>query len=393
MPTLRPDEFDPRATITDAHGRTRPVRAADLHGLDQFIDSWKDNVSDPHRISFAGWQLADDFHPGGEGKPGYRIVWKTIREITFPEVQVSFPDLRVRIGNDEVNRGEPIFSNAIPDREPGVFIVPEWGHFTERNGEWAYEVQQERVVNMNAHEQTLPPANIVEAIFVFPLQSPPTSHAASIAAGRTAIASLRMMLELTFGERVIGPVLTEEVGEVFDDWHWNRQLGGRDVRLESQADLRVHRAEDIGAGLQRIFTAHIGRDESQALRVRVASRWCWEAETQADPIMRFVSYWLAIEALELGENANIAPLKDAVAALLGVTRSDVTTAIGRLYRSRNQLLHGKQRTVEAAEVDAVRTVAHTLLAHHSLGTTTEAQLIALAAVVGVASTGDGSAIA
>ncbi|MFE4950145.1 hypothetical protein ACFQ9V_08540 [Leifsonia sp. NPDC056665] len=377
----RPPEYDQRATITDAEGKSRPVLASDLHGLDEFIAAWENEVATPHRMAFEAWQLADDFHPGGEGKSSYRIVWKTIRELTFPAVQITFPNLVVRFVNERVNRGEPVFTNALPDQEPGVFIVPEWGEILERDGQTGYQPHPNMQVSVQAHQEDLPTANIVEVIYVFPFKTEKQSYSDAIASGRASIAPLRMMLEFTFGDRLLGPKLTEEVGEVFDDWHWNRQLGGRDIRLESQADMRYRPAVEAVEGLQRIFTAHVERDEAETLRVRIASRWCWEAESQADPVMRFVSYWLAIEALELGENSNIAPLKDVVAAVLGLQRPDVTVAIGRLYATRNRLLHGKQRTIEPTDIDAARTIAHVLLANRALGEVTDGQLTALLKVV------------
>ncbi len=191
------------------------------------------------------------------------------------------------------------------------------------------------------------------------------------------VAPLTAVLDLLFGERLLGPILTEEVGAVFEDWHWNRKLGGRSVATESQArqehlDGRMF-VERVGPAIDRLLQFN----DEQRQRVRVASQWYWRAESEADNVIRFVGYWLVLEALELGEKANIGPLKSNIAKLLTVEKSAVTEQVGRLYGLRNKLLHGKQRVVTNEDVERVRALAVALLESHTLGKVSSGRLAAL----------------
>lgn len=102
---------------------------------------------------------------------------------------------------------------------------------------------------------------------------------------------------------------------MFEDWHWNRKLGGRSVAIESQArqeHLDGHTfVKRVGPAIDRLLDF----DAERRQRVRVASQWYWRAEGEADNVIRFVGYWLVVEALELGENANIGPLKRNIATM------------------------------------------------------------------------------
>jgi hypothetical protein len=102
-------------------------------------------------------------------------------------------------------------------------------------------------------------------------------------------------------------------------------------------------------------------------RTRIASQWFRHAQAQADSTTRYISHWLVLEALELDENPNIAPLKRAVAGLLGADMSHVAARLGRLYGTRSKLVHGQVRAVDDADIDAVQSVAKALLQWHLFG--------------------------
>ena len=46
-------------------------------------------------LQASGWQRSDQEHPSGNGNLGYRAVYKTLKLIPFPAVNLSWPDLRV----------------------------------------------------------------------------------------------------------------------------------------------------------------------------------------------------------------------------------------------------------------------------------------------------------
>src|SRR6201999_2937773 len=80
-------------------------------GLKAFRESWKNDVEMPHQMSFSGWQMADDEHPVGSGKPGYRLVHKTIRTVIFPSLAIEMATLKLIMKNGEVTVGEPVFES------------------------------------------------------------------------------------------------------------------------------------------------------------------------------------------------------------------------------------------------------------------------------------------
>ena len=78
-------------------------------------------------------------------------------------------------------------------------------------------------------------------------------------------------MDLLWGERVLGPVITEEVGAIFDDWHWNRLLGGPTVAWEGQAQIAVASASELRDALEVAFTINREQTEDERERLRVAA--------------------------------------------------------------------------------------------------------------------------
>ena len=48
-------------------------------------------------VQASGWQRSDQKHPAGNGILGYRVVYKTLKLIPFPAVNLTWPNLRVRM--------------------------------------------------------------------------------------------------------------------------------------------------------------------------------------------------------------------------------------------------------------------------------------------------------
>jgi hypothetical protein len=360
-------EVDPRVQIVDAAtGNTRPVEANKVKGLDEFIQAWEPQVEKPSPLSFEGWQMADDDHPQGRGKPAYRLVHKTVRTVVAPSLAVDLGTLRLTFGNGVVTLGEPVFEGALPSRRPGHFLLPEWGSIEQREGLFHYQFTQNVGIHVKAHQTDTPVGNYVEILYVLG-DDTDSSYEGMIAAGRAGIAPLLVMLDLMFGERMLGPQITEEVGEVFEDWHWNRMLGGRTIALESQARPNLLPAQDVWAALDPKLDAYLDLDDSSRQRLKIAGQWYWIAEAQADPVMSFISYWLVLESLELGENANIAPLRRRLATLIGVDEKLVKEPIGRLNGIRSGLIHGSMRSVSDHQLERVRVLATSILRHRTLG--------------------------
>ena len=361
--------YDPRVTLHNVEtGETTPVEADLVHGLDEFREAWEPQVETPSPMTFEGWQMSDDEHPAGGGRPAYRIVYKALRTVVVPQVRLEMANLLVRFANGEVTFGRPIFHGTLDSRKAGHFIVPEWGSviLDEGGNGMQYEYTVNRNVDIQAAQDTFPACNYVEVLYVLN-DGVSSAYEASMSAGRAGVAPFTAMLDLSYGDRLLGPILTEEVGELFDDWHWNRRLGGRTVALESQANMKMISGHQLSDGLRAAVDRQLEFSDESRASVRVAAQWYWEAESQSDPGLGFASYWLVLEALELGQNANIRLRRIAFSAMLGCHEDDVNVSIGRLYGERSGLLHGNVRAVEEDEVAKVRTLASALLHKHLFG--------------------------
>jgi hypothetical protein len=361
--------YDPRVTLHNIEtGEATPVEANLVQGLDEFSEAWESQVETPSPLTFEGWQMSDDEHPPGSGRPGYRIVYKTLRTIVVPPVRLEMPNLLVKFTNGEVTIGSPIFHGTLDSRKSGHFMVPEWGSITlGANGNGVrYEYDVNRNVHVQAAQDTYPPCNYVEVLYVLN-DGVSSTYETSMSAGRAGIAPFTAMLDLAYGDRLLGPILTEEVGELFEDWHWNRRLGGRTVALESQANMKTISGHLLSDGLRAAVDRQLELSDESRASARVASQWYWEAENQSDLGLGFASYWLVLEALELGQNANIRPLRVAFSAMLGCKQDDLKESIGRLYGERSGLLHGNVRAVDKNAVTKVRALASALLHKHLFG--------------------------
>ncbi|PZT88152.1 MAG: hypothetical protein DI630_33605 [Gordonia sp. (in: high G+C Gram-positive bacteria)] len=99
------------------------------------------------------------------------------------------------------------------------------------------------------------------------------------------LAPMIAALDLLYGVRLLGPIITEEIGAVFDDWHWNRKLGGRQFLYEPQARLKYLPTTLFMEAFEVFSELHRERDDKDRLRVRIASQWHLQARTLSDPLM------------------------------------------------------------------------------------------------------------
>lgn len=362
-------ESHPRATLTDADGTTRDVSDR-LSGGDDFYRSWQSNVETPHRLSSGGWQGPDDNHPQGTGKPAYRVAYRTLRTVPFPELELSYPNLRLLFANGDVSRGGIRFQDVIPGRRDGESVIPEAGRLLRSaDGKSARYVP---CVNMNVSvsgwEEVVQAVSFVEIIWICGDQTE-RDPAALLEQGRNAIASLLTILEFEFGPRLLSSRLLEEVGETFDDWHWSRQISTGTVYAESQASMVHVDGREFVARVKPLLDHDQALPEADRARLILACRWYWSAQEQADPVLAFIQWWLVVECLAMVDTTNIRPVRKRVAALLNCTESKVGTKLGRLFGLRSLLLHGKQRAVSDDDLDAVQTVARLLLASTVAGST------------------------
>lgn len=359
------DPYDPRVRVVDeATGKVTPVRRDELHGIDEFLASITSNPDLPQEYRMQGWQQSDEHHKVGDGRPGYRVVFKTLRTASTGPAAVVSSNCRVLIANDKVTWGEPRFGRALKWRRTDRHVIPDWGRVYYQP--LRFVRAEDNTIPFEAHEETTPPMNFVEVLYILDEQAADAEHQDKLATARAAVAPLLASIDLAFGPRLLGPRITEEIGEVFEDWHWNRQLNGSTVALEAQAEFRFLGADAIVAQIGSIFDANQARSEEDRARLRIAAQWYWRADAEHDPVQGFIAYWLTIEALEMS-TSDIAPVKAAVDVLLGGDRVSTAAAVGRLFGLRSRLLHGKVGAVSSRQLHVVGAVARALLEVRLLG--------------------------
>jgi hypothetical protein len=135
--------------------------------------------------------------------------------------------------------------------------------------------------------------------------------------------------------------------------------------------------------LELAVEAQISRDAASRARLRVASQWYWTAEAEADPVQKYIGYWLVLEALALGEGSDIRPLRESLSTILRVSVTSVKVPLGRLYGTRSGLVHGSVRSVDPGKVAKVRALAIALLEYHTLNFVSPSRMTDVADALGL----------
>jgi len=351
-----------------------------------FFDAWQQSPDVPQELSASGWQRSDDAHPLGTGRPAYRVVYKTLRVLPFPALIMHWENLRLTLANGDVERGGMRVPTGIPGRNPRHVIVPEHGRIVDSPRGPAYLNCPDLTMNIAGWEETVRAVSYLELLYVpDPPDGPAVepTHEVLLTRGRAGVASLKVLLDLAMGPRLLAMPLTEEAGETFADWHWNRRLDTGLFSLESQARLRHVQAQETTDLLTPLIARHQDLDPEQRRRLTLASQWYWRADADTDPTTRYIAWWLVVESLEMGKTTDVRPVSQRLAELTHTPSEVWREPVGRLFGLRSKLVHGE---TDSAPVDAavlVEIVARTLLCArllHHVPPETEAALLTASGV-------------
>jgi Apea-like HEPN len=313
---------------------------------------------EPDWLRASGWQRADEDHPPDEGHPAYRLVYKTLR-VVLPSVELSWPNLRVRFGHGTVERGRMTVPGAMQARTPHHWVLPEAGRLVPADtGELRYEPDINMKFNFAAEQDELEDVFYAELL----LKTDAAEAAEQLIEGRWKLASLKVMLDLRFGTRLLGLPLTEELGTVFDDWHFNRSLNSELVGAESQLPVAAVQPDEFATWARADMDRYMSRTPIEKERLGLASDWYWTAINANEPVTQFLSLWFAVEVLAMENTTNVRPVRERLAAEIGGDESDWADLVGRLYGKRSRLAHGDEpRRVTDRELADVRALTETLL--------------------------------
>ena len=310
----------------------------------------------PDWYRWSSWLWADDIHAAGEGQPAYRVVYKTIRMPIVGTLNLNWPNLRVRMWHGSVRVGRPTIVPSNPGRKEGHLVIPEWGSVVDTDDGAVYETTRASSPVLGAEDEEFTGGSFVE----FTLATDSMKPNEQIAEGRRTLASLKTMMDLSFGRRLLGIPLSEEVGEVFDDGHFNCSANSSLVGMESLTTVKLVPVQQLKGWADHVLERHIRRSTAEKETLALAAEWYRLAEASLDPVLELVYLWLAIEVLAMPNTTNVRPLRERLAEGLGGSEQDWKPIVGRLYGTRSEIIHGSRREVSVGEVDVLRDLVEAL---------------------------------
>ncbi|MCW2960813.1 MAG: hypothetical protein JWM90_1200 [Thermoleophilia bacterium] len=309
----------------------------------------------PSYYQSSGWQGSDELHPPGDGAPAYRVVFKTLK-VAFEAQEVRGPNFVIRFAHGNVQRGGMTLGGAMPGRSFNQAILASEALFrTSADGVFV-DFRPVGDYEFNGWEDTVD--NVFYAEFILATEA--TSAQGRIAEGQRRLASLKSMIDLRFGTRVLGVPLTEEVGELFGDGHFNRQIHSGELGGEHELDPHEISAADLMAA----FDAHAAIRDGLGGKARrafdVACEWYWTSIHEDDPVVAYIGLHVALEAV-------VGTQKHAARELSRVTGKDEACcrqSLTEYKRHRNALVHGARggaRDIEKGYLTSMRVVVEALL--------------------------------
>jgi len=316
-----------------------------------------------------GWQRSDPNHPAGRGHLGYRAVYKTLKVIPFPAINLSWPNLNVRMIVEKVEYGGfKVEGNVMPCIFPNKLLLPEYIEINEDGNSINYRGETNLKWEFSAYSEEFPTSGIVEML----LEVEDPNEKDVISKGRRSLSPILTILDLVYGERLIGALIAEEVVELFPDGHWNRKIISPSVGSESQLNMIMIESSQIEQ-MKKSIETYQGFGESDRKKTSLATDWFWKSERESDKVDRFIQLWICLEALIMS-TTDIRPIYETLAI---ITNEDVNfwkEPIGRLFGKRSALVHGNKNDVDEQEIIILREIARLLLAN-KLGKVDNTELV------------------
>jgi hypothetical protein len=212
-------------------------------------------------------------------------------------------------------------------------------------------------IEFQAWEEEIEVSGIVEMLLITEASEPQDI----LNEGRLHLSKMKIILELAGGSRLLGLPITEEVVEIFPDWHWNRNMNSVLAATESTLDLQPLHTDDFFKTIRPVIESTQTITSAQRSQIAIASSWYWKAESEADPINRYIEYWIAIEALEMPNTTNVRPIRSRLEEITGFESDKWKPIIGTLFSIRSDLVHGKIREVSPDNLKQIRCLLLALL--------------------------------
>ncbi len=320
-------------------------------------------------LQASGWQRSDQEHPPGHGNLGYRAVYKTLKLIPFPNINLSWPNLRVRMVVEKVELGGfNVKGNVIPSIFPNRLLLPEYIEIRQNSNSISYHGEINLKWEFAGYEEEFPMSGIVEML----LEMEISDEEDIISEGRRRLSPILTILDFVYGERLIGALITEEVVELFPDGHWNRKMISPSVGSESQLDMIKIENSQIEQ-MKKSIEIYQNCGDSGRKNIALATDWFWKSERESDRIDKFIQLWICLESLEM-PTTNIKPICERLTIITNEDYNFWKEPIGRLFGKRSDLVHGNSNKVDEYEILILRGIAKILLANR-LGEIENSELV------------------
>ena len=311
----------------------------------------------PDFLSLSGWQDSDDDHPPGEGTPAYRVVYKTLKTF-LPESEMAWPNLVMRTGYGSVRRGGIKLDDVLPLRREKRWFYPQPGATVIEGQTMKFEPTDTKNFEFKAWQEEVEGLFFVE----FVLHTTADKPDRRLEEGRSGLARLKTLIELTFGPRVLGALVTEGLGEVFPDGHFNRSLQSDAVSNEWQVGLAAVTREEMEAWANTTLGPHQERPEEELQRVRLACDWYWRSTQTSDLVTEYLELWFVVEVIAMSDDTDVRPVRERLAEAFGGSEREWKDFVGKHFGRRSKLVHGRtKREVEEQDVESLRDLVQGLL--------------------------------
>ena len=258
--------------------------------------------------------------------------------------------------------------NSISSIFPNRLLLPEYIEVSKDGDAITYRGKTNMEFHFAAYQEKFPTSGVVELI----VEVEKPHEDSIISRGRRAISPILTILDFSYGERLLGALITEEVVEIFPDDHWNRKIISPSVGSESQLDMiKIENAQI--EQMKKSIEIYNNFRKGEAKKISLASDWFWKSEREVDSINKFIQLWVCIEALEMS-TTDIKPVAEQLAHITSQDYFFWKEPGGRLFGKRSELIHGNASEVKEHETIILRGIAKILLTN-KLGKTENPELV------------------
>lgn len=271
---------------------------------------------------------------------------------------MKWPNLILRFGHGTVERGGVELGEAIQTRRERQWILPQPGTTEVKGQTMTFVPSENKNFEFRAWQEEIEGLFYVELI----LHTSEDQPDRRLAEGRRRLGYLKTLIELSFGPRILGAQLTEELGELFEDGHFNRNLRSELLGHEWQMDFAAVEPHELKAWGRHPLGTLVTRSLEDRERISLACDWYWRSTQTSDLVTEYIELWFVVEAVAMPDTTDIRPVRERLAAAFGGEQRDWAELVGRHYGRRSKLVHAEtRREVDEAAVEGLRDLTQALL--------------------------------